>query len=209
MPRHAAAGKKSNVTIKYDDPRMVHLRHHFDYLHKLGEVRATRVIAKVVDGARGRANREDTDGNTYLPICMGYCNCYYRYMESLGYKVTVGPNGTLKAEGADGTEDAVALSTYYTKWKTDYPCLKVSRPAKDICSYCYTFANKHKMLSNNTKHARPADGEGDINDKEMIDSDADENVKELAKILDNTHLGKLDSASSSKINKILHRPFVG
>jgi len=34
---------------------------------------------------------------------------------TLGYKVTVGPNGTLKAEGADGTEDAVALSTYYTK----------------------------------------------------------------------------------------------
>ena len=30
----------------------------------------------------------------------------------------------------------------------------------------------------------------------MIDSDADENVRELAKILDNTHLDKLDSASS-------------
>ena len=89
---------------------------------------------------------------------MGYRNCYYRYMESLGYKVTVGPNGTLKAEGADGTEDAVALSTYYTKWKTDYPSLKVSRPAKDICYYCYTFTNKHKMLSNNTKNTRPAHG---------------------------------------------------
>jgi hypothetical protein len=75
-------------------------------------------------------------------------------MESLGYKVTVGPNGTLKAEGADGTEDAVALSTYYTKWKTDYPSLEVSRPAEDICYYCYTFANKHKILSNNTKNTR-------------------------------------------------------
>ena len=52
------------------------------------------------------------------------------------------------------------------------------------------------MLSNNTKHTRPADGKGDINNEEMIDSDADENVKELAKILDNTHLDKLDSASS-------------
>jgi hypothetical protein len=52
-------------------------------------------------------------------------------MESLGYKVTVGPNKTLKAEGADGTEDAVAYSTYYTKWKTDYPSLKVSQPAED------------------------------------------------------------------------------
>jgi hypothetical protein len=117
-------------------------------------------------------------------------------MESLGYKVTVGPNGTLKAEGADGSEDAVALSTYYKKWKTDYPSLKVSQPAEDICCYCYTFANKHRILSNHTKNTRPADGEGDINDEETIDSDADENVRELAKILDNTHLDKLDSASS-------------
>jgi hypothetical protein len=117
-------------------------------------------------------------------------------MESLGYKVTVGPNGSLKAEGADGTEDAVALSTYYTKWKTDYPSLKVSWPAQDICYYCYTFANKHKILSNDTKNTRPADGEGDINDEEMIDFDDNENIKELAKILDNTHLDKLDSASS-------------
>jgi hypothetical protein len=118
-------------------------------------------------------------------------------MESLEYKVTVGPYGMLKAEGADGTEDAVALSTYYAKWKTNYPSLKVSQPAKDICYYCYTFANKHKILSNNTKNTRPADGEGDINNKEMIDSDANEDIKELAKILDNTHLDNLDSASSN------------
>ena len=91
---------------------MIHLRNHFDYLHKLGEVRATKAIATVVDGARGLANQQDTDGNIYLPISMGYRNCYYWYMESLGYKVTVGLNGKLKAEGADGTEDAVALSTY-------------------------------------------------------------------------------------------------
>ena len=64
MPRHKGAGKKSNVTINHDDPRMIHLRDHFDYLHKFGEVKATKVIATVVDGARGLANRQDTDGNT-------------------------------------------------------------------------------------------------------------------------------------------------
>jgi len=31
-------------------------RNHNDYLHKLGEVRATKVIATVVDGGRGLAN---------------------------------------------------------------------------------------------------------------------------------------------------------
>ena len=71
---------------------------------------------------------------------------------------------------------------------------------RDICYYCYTFANKHKILSNSTNNTRPADREGDINDEEMIDSDADENVRELVKILDNIHLDKLDSASS-KVDK--------
>ena len=112
---------------------MIHLRNHFDYLHKLGEVRATKVIATVVDGARGLANRQDTDGNIYLPISMGYRNCYYRYMESLGYKVTVCPNGTLKSEGADGTEDAVALSTYYTKLSTEPSRVMPSQIMVDCC----------------------------------------------------------------------------
>jgi hypothetical protein len=56
MPHHKGAGKKSNVAIKDDDPCMIHLRNHFDYLYKLGEVRVTKVIAKVVDGACGCAN---------------------------------------------------------------------------------------------------------------------------------------------------------
>ena len=75
MPRHKGLGKRSNVTIKNDDPRMIHLQNHFDYLHKLGQVRATRVIATVVDGERGLTNREDTNGNIYLPISMGFRNC--------------------------------------------------------------------------------------------------------------------------------------
>ena len=124
------------MTIKDDDPCMIHLRNHFDYLHQLREVRATRVIATVVDGERGLANSEDTNGNTYLPISMGFHNWYYRYMESHEYKVTVGPNETLTAECADRIkESCVAFSTYYTKWKMDYPSLKVSRPDEDIRYY--------------------------------------------------------------------------
>jgi hypothetical protein len=120
---------------------------------------------------------------------MGYRNCYYRYMESLGYKVTVGPNGTLTVECADRTGDPfVAFSTYYTKWKTDYPSLKVSRPAEDICYYCYTFANKHRILSNHTKE--------NGNEEQLNDSDDNDDIEGLLQLLDNTHLDKLDSASS-------------
>jgi hypothetical protein len=28
-----------------------------------------------------------------------------------------------------------------------YPHMKVSRPAEDICGYCYTFAKRHRILS--------------------------------------------------------------
>ena len=53
----------------------------------LGEVRATRVVATLVDGVAGRDNRDDTTDMVYLPISMGYRNCYKRYMAGNGYKV--------------------------------------------------------------------------------------------------------------------------
>jgi hypothetical protein len=96
----------------------------------------------------GCANCMDTEGNVYLPIHMDYRNCYYRYMELLRYKVTVGLNGSLTVDEEDaangnGEQDFVPFSTHWSKWKTLYPHMKVSCPAEDICSYCYTFANKH------------------------------------------------------------------
>jgi hypothetical protein len=74
---------------------MIYLKNHFEYLHKLVEDRAVKAIKTVVDREGGSSNCMDTKGNVYLPIHMGYRNCYYRYMELLGYKVTVGPNGSL------------------------------------------------------------------------------------------------------------------
>jgi hypothetical protein len=103
-----------------------------------------KVIKTVVAGEGGRANRMDTKGNVYLLIHMGYRNCYYRYMELLGYTVTVCPNGTLTVVEEDPTantndeeqRDYVNLRMYWTKWKTLYPHMKVSRLAEDICGYC-------------------------------------------------------------------------
>jgi len=114
-----------------------------------------KVIKTVVDGEGGHADRMDTEGNVYLPIHMGYRNCYSHYMESLGYTVTVCPNGTLTVVEEDPTtntndeeqRDYATFPTYWSKWKTLYPHMKVSRPAEDICGYCYTFANRHCILS--------------------------------------------------------------
>ncbi len=85
MPIHKAVGKRGNRAINDDDPRMIHLKNHFNYLLKLAGDRAVKVIKTVVGGEGGSANRKDTKGNVYLPIHMGFRNCYYRYMESLGF----------------------------------------------------------------------------------------------------------------------------
>ncbi len=106
----------------------------------------------------------------------------------------------MTAEGVEGTKDTfVSLSTYCLKWKTNHPSLKVSWPAEDISYYCYTFANKHKILSNHTYITE--DGEGF--NKEMIVSDADDiddgnniDVNDQVNMLNNIRLDKLELAST-------------
>ncbi len=49
------------------------------------EVRATRVVTTLVKGMQARVNHDGDDNARYLPMSMGYRNCYKRYMASLGY----------------------------------------------------------------------------------------------------------------------------
>ena len=70
-----------------DDAQLQELLNgHFNYLLQLGEVRATWAVATLVDGAAGHNNHEVADDEVYLPISMGYCNCYRCYMALVGYK---------------------------------------------------------------------------------------------------------------------------
>jgi hypothetical protein len=44
---------------------------HFEYLMELGgEVRATRVVATLVEGMQARVNRDNDDDVRYLPIAV-------------------------------------------------------------------------------------------------------------------------------------------
>jgi len=137
-----------------DDKRANELKVHFERLLQLGEVRATRVIATFVDGEQGHANREDTVDMAYLPTSFGFRPCYRRYMENAGYSVTCRPNGGVVVEGINGKEinckEFVGFTTYCRYWKKNYPQLKVSRPAEDICQYCFVFANRHRYLANHS-----------------------------------------------------------
>ncbi len=70
----------------------------------LGEVRATQVVATLVDGVLGCENRGDTIDNMYLLISMGYHNYYIQYMAGLGYHVKSNAKGAVIIEGVDGKE---------------------------------------------------------------------------------------------------------
>ena len=153
MPR--CYNRMSNVTMKVDDPRSAPLKYHLDYLLELGKVRATRVVATLSDdgGVQGHANRDDMVDMVYLPISMGYRNCYKRYMHSLGYKIRCKPDGAKYivdgiVDGKPSDHGYVSFLAYYNKWKREYPQLKVSRPAEDFCNHCFIFANRHRYLAN-------------------------------------------------------------
>jgi hypothetical protein len=175
MPQHKSIGSTNYNALVNDVKRNEPLMHHFEYLLNLGEVRATRVVATLVDGVQGHANREDTVEQTYLPISMGYRSCYRWYMASIGYKVRTTGVGVAIVEGVEGKpidkSEYVSYPTYFYVWKKSFPNLKVSRPAMDICAYCYAFANRHRYLASHSLATRvPEDGE-DSDNSDVDDED--------------------------------------
>ena len=154
IPPHANTGRKAHNAVSDIDERGLALKDHFEYLTNLGEVRATRSIATLVDGVGGHTNRTEAEDMIYLPISMGYQNCYRRYIASYGYDVKTGPDGKVTVVGEDGERvepnEFVSFRTYIWKWQSDYPNLKVSKPVEDICPYCYVIAHRHKYLANHT-----------------------------------------------------------
>ena len=76
MPMHKAKGKTNYNSILNNDRKMGPLMRHLEYLMELGdEVRATRVITKLVEGMEACVNRDNDDNERYLPMSIGYRNC--------------------------------------------------------------------------------------------------------------------------------------
>jgi hypothetical protein len=50
LPDHKSMGTKNYNAVEYNDRKYLPLKNHFEYLKNLGEVRATRVVATLVDG---------------------------------------------------------------------------------------------------------------------------------------------------------------
>ncbi len=71
MPNHKSTGKANYNAVENNERKYLPLKDHFEYLQNLGEVRATRVVATLVNGMGGHVNRDDNIDVTYLPISMG------------------------------------------------------------------------------------------------------------------------------------------
>ncbi len=136
MSAHKSIGKKKNNEIKKNKRKYKSLMRHFEYLKNLGEVRATQVVATLVDGMQGHANCKDSINVTYLPISMGYQSCYKRYTALLGYAVRTTEMGAFIVMGGDGKEgdagEYCSFPTYFNLWNRDFPNPKVSWLVEDI-----------------------------------------------------------------------------
>ena len=69
----------------------------------------------------------------------------------LGHDVRYKAHGSVIVDGKKGKSidhGFVSFSTYYYKWMTSYPQLKVSWRAEDICEYYFAFLNHHRYLTN-------------------------------------------------------------
>ena len=75
-PWHQRKDKVVHNAIKKDDPHFTSLKEHLDIVMHLGTVRATRVVATLVDRVASRANHDNMTDMVYLLILMGYRNCY-------------------------------------------------------------------------------------------------------------------------------------
>ncbi len=108
MPAHKSIGKKNYNAIEKNDQKYEPLMMHFEYLKNLGEVRATRVVATLVNGMQGHANCNKSLDVTYLPILLGYWSCYKWYMALLGYLVQTTAIGAFIVTGEDSKKEVDA-----------------------------------------------------------------------------------------------------
>ncbi len=204
MPNHKSTGKANYNAVQKNECKYLPLKYHFEYLLNLGEVRAARVVATLVDGMGAHVNRDDNIDVTYLPISMGYRSCYKRYMKALGYDVRTTSTGGIVVQAKEGKEadpgEYVSFPTYYNMWKQDFKNLKVSRPAEDICKDCYVFANRHRHLAHHSVRGE------DVSDSDADSSSNDNHVlKSTTTMLKLPNVGRLLTSARPMLHRMKHK----
>jgi hypothetical protein len=150
LPAYKLKGKKSNMKQRWDEMFFDSLVQHFEDLRKEAGPIATRFVRERTGET---TTRDDAEGVEYLAPDFSKRQCYYKYCATRGVNVTANNKGTLSFEAIDGMTrlPTPSWSAYHTFWMKEYATLRVSRPAEDICSYCYVFHNRFRYKQPQTR----------------------------------------------------------
>ena len=153
LPEHGLTGRPSNRPV--DKELRESLHRFFNEIASFAEPRATRFTREITGQLDIRDEDNDTD---YLPPNFKKRALYGRFCWERGWSIETSASGvTNRKERED--EQWIALQrerkpicswiAFWRMWQQDFPKLKISSPAADICGECHKFNNR--MKSSNTE----------------------------------------------------------
>jgi hypothetical protein len=153
----------SNIKERWNELYFDSLVEHFEELRKEAGPIATRFVRERTGAC---TTRDDNELAEYLAPNFSKRQCYYKYCLSRGVKVSSNNRGNILTEEIEGVPRLPIPSwgAYRTFWAKEYPNLRVSRPAEDICSYCYVFHNRFRYKQQ----------QRNVLDEEDVDNDSAE-----------------------------------
>ncbi|KAG7344887.1 hypothetical protein IV203_032418 [Nitzschia inconspicua] len=165
----------SNKKRKFLEDFEETLEEHFEELQREAEPIATRYVREVTGEA---TLRDGEDGLIYLPPFFTVRKCYAQYCyQKRGVIITTSNKGNVRAAPAVDGEELNSFPSwkgYWTYWRDHYPNLKVRKPTRDICNFCYKFYNMHKFGP--VESTSVAEGEDPTTIEEGVIETEDEDV---------------------------------
>lgn len=193
LPEHKLKGKPSNRKARFDLLHKDALKAHFEELRREVIPIATRFVREKTGET---TTRDDDDKIEQLPPYVTKRSCYAKYCFERGWKISTNNKGTETKTAIENTQqqDIPSWFAYRSYWNTNYPCLKVSRPAEDLCSWCYKFYNRHKFRLNSSDTTLSSTDEQGNNNEEVLPPHDDDEQQES---IDNagTDLSTIDAAT--------------
>ena len=146
-PKHGLAGKTGAESNRAVDGAA--MQSFFTRMCLLGGPRATRQVRMLT----GELELRDKDEELIeLPPFLTKLGLYKRFVAEAGWTIEYDAKKRIKGkrpiEGMEQLEDVPSETTFMNYWYKNFPHLVAQRAREDICGDCYTFANRHKYISN-------------------------------------------------------------
>jgi hypothetical protein len=182
VPQHGLTGKRGNRAAYFDKEISDDLHLYFHQLKEFGEPVVTRFVREKT----GNTEVQDSADDCNLPSHWSMRGTYIRWCEERGWKVSFSLTGKMSkeaikwrnddADSSAGNDDDDPMpictwSSFFNFWKKNYPEVKITKPAEDICDLCYVFYNQTRF-----GQRRKNDGDDDDDDNDDDAGDKDDNL---------------------------------